>query len=159
MRIGQGYDVHRFAPGRPLILGGVEIPHDRGLDGHSDADVLAHAVCDALLGAIAAGDLGAHFPSSDPRWEGARGKTLMAEVRKRVDAAGFALANVDATLIAQEPRLSPHLAEIRKGLAEMLGAALDQVSVKLKSNDKLGAIGRGEGVAAQAVVLLEPGNQ
>jgi 2-C-methyl-D-erythritol 2,4-cyclodiphosphate synthase len=154
VRIGQGFDVHRLVEGRPLILGGVTVPHSRGLDGHSDADVLAHAVADALLGAIGAGDLGTHFPSSDPAWKGASGAALLVPVLARVAAAGLQIANVDTTVVAQEPRLAPHLAQIRVGLARMLGAPEARVSVKLKSTDRLGSIGRGEGIAAQAVVLL-----
>ena len=154
MRVGQGFDVHALAEGRRLVLGGVEVPHERGLQGHSDADVLAHAVGDALLGALAAGDLGVHFPSSDPAWEGASGTELISHILARVEAAGFAIENVDSTLIAQEPRLGPHIAAIRKGLAAMLRLDDERVNVKVKSTDRLGAIGRGEGIAAQAVVLL-----
>jgi 2-C-methyl-D-erythritol 2,4-cyclodiphosphate synthase len=154
MRVGQGYDVHRLVAGRPLILGGVQIASERGLEGHSDADVLAHAVGDALLGALGQGDLGMHFPSSDPRWRGASGAALLGPILERVAAAGFAIANVDSTLVAQVPRLAPHQAGIRKGLAGMLGISEDRVNVKLKSTDGLGALGRGEGMAAQAVVLL-----
>ncbi|MBW2280344.1 MAG: 2-C-methyl-D-erythritol 2,4-cyclodiphosphate synthase [Deltaproteobacteria bacterium] len=156
MRVGQGFDIHALVPGRRLVLGGVEIAHDRGLQGHSDADVLAHAVGDALLGAVGAGDLGRHFPSSDPAWEGASGSELISHVLARVEAAGFAIENVDTTLIAQEPRLGPHTAAIRKGLAAMLRLDDERVNVKVKSTDRLGAIGRGEGIAAQAVVLLRP---
>ena len=156
MRIGQGFDVHRLVEGRPLVLGGVRIPHSRGLDGHSDADVLAHAVADALLGAIGAGDLGTHFPSSDPAWRGASGLQLLEPVLARVAAAGLQIGNVDTTVVAEEPRLAPHLAQIRASLARMLGASETRVNVKLKSTDRLGAVGRGEGIAAQAVVLLEP---
>jgi len=155
MRIGQGYDVHRLVSDRALVLGGVRIPHERGLAGHSDADVLAHAVGDALLGALGDGDLGRHFPSSDERWRDASGATLLGEITARVARAGFAIANVDATIVAQEPRLAPHQAQIREGLAKQLGVEAARVSVKLKSTDGLGAIGRGEGIAAQAVVLLE----
>jgi 2-C-methyl-D-erythritol 2,4-cyclodiphosphate synthase len=154
MRIGQGFDVHRLVEGRALILGGIAIPHARGLDGHSDADVLAHAVADALLGALGAGDLGTHFPSSDPAWKGASGAQLLVPVLERVAAAGLRIANVDTTVVAQEPRLAPHQAAIRAGLASMLSAPEALVSVKLKSTDRLGSIGRGEGIAAQAVVLL-----
>jgi len=156
VRVGQGFDIHALVPGRRLVLGGVEIAHDRGLQGHSDADVLAHAVGDALLGAVGAGDLGRHFPSSDPAWEGASGSELISHVLARVEAAGFAIENVDTTLIAQEPRLGPHTAAIRKGLAAMLRLDDERVNVKVKSTDRLGAIGRGEGIAAQAVVLLRP---
>ena len=155
MRIGEGFDVHRLVAGRRLVLGGVEIEHDRGLDGHSDADVLAHAVADALLGAIGAGDLGTHFPSSDPRWRDAAGERLVGEVLRRVSEAGYRIGNVDATVIAQEPRLSPWLDAIRSGLARMLSVEEARLNVKVKSADRLGAIGRGEGIAAQAVVLLE----
>lgn len=155
MRIGQGYDVHALVAGRALVLGGVRIPHARGLAGHSDADVLAHAVGDALLGALGEGDLGTHFPSSDPRWKDASGALLLGEILQRVARAGFGVANVDATIVAQEPRLAPHQAQIREGLAKLLGVEAARVNVKLKSTDGLGAIGRGEGIAAQAVVLLE----
>ena len=155
LRIGEGYDVHRLVEGQPLVLGGVEIPHDRGLTGHSDADALAHAVGDALLGAAGAGDLGQHFPSSDPRWRGASGATLLAHVLEIVARAGFAPVNVDSTLIAQEPRLAPFVAAMRRGLAGMLALEESAVSVKLKSHDGLGAVGRGEGIAARAVALLQ----
>jgi len=155
MRIGQGYDLHRLVSGRALVLGGVRIPHARGLEGHSDADVLAHAVGDALLGALGDGDLGTHFPSSDERFRDASGATLLAEIMRRVTRAGFAIGNVDATLIAQEPRLAPFRTQIQEGLAKQLGIEAARVNVKLKSSDGLGALGRGEGIAAQAVVLLE----
>ncbi len=155
MKIGEGFDVHRLVTGRPLILGGVEIEHDRGLEGHSDADVLAHAVGDALLGAIGAGDLGVHFPSSDERWRDAAGATLVGEVLRRVGKAGYRIGNLDATVIAQEPRLAAWLGAIRAGLAGMLSIDEARLNVKLKSVDRLGAIGRGEGIAARAVVLLE----
>ncbi len=155
MRIGQGYDVHRLVAGRRLVLAGVEVPHARGLEGHSDADVVAHAVGDALLGALGDGDLGSHFPSSDPRWQGASGAQLLAAILDRVRAAGYLVGNVDTTVIAQEPRLAPFAADMRKGLAGMLGLPEERVNVKLKSSDRLGAVGRGEGIAAQAIVLLE----
>ncbi len=155
MRIGEGFDVHRLVAGRRLVLGGVEIEHDRGLEGHSDADVLAHAVADALLGAIGAGDLGTHFPSSDARWRDAAGERLVGEVLRRVSEAGYRIGNVDATVIAQEPLLMPWLGAIRSGLARMLSVEEARLNVKLKSADRLGAIGRGEGIAARAVVLLE----
>jgi 2-C-methyl-D-erythritol 2,4-cyclodiphosphate synthase len=155
MRIGQGYDLHRLVSGRALVLGGVRIPHARGLDGHSDADVLAHAVGDALLGALGDGDLGTHFPSSDERWRDASGATLLGEIMRRVTRAGFAIGNVDATLVAQEPRLAVFRTQIQEGLAKQLGIEAARVNVKLKSTDGLGALGRGEGIAAQAVVLLE----
>lgn len=154
MRVGQGYDLHRLVPGRRLVLGGVEIAHDRGLEGHSDADVLAHAVGDALLGAIAAGDLGTHFPSSDPAWVGATGGALLERILELCAEAGYRIENVDATVIAQEPRLAEHQSAMRKGLAGLLRAEEERVNVKIKSADGLGAIGRAEGIAAQAVVLL-----
>ena len=155
MRVGQGFDVHRLVSGRPLLLAGVEIPHERGLAGHSDADVLAHAVGDALLGALAVGDLGQLFPSSDPRCAGASGAALLAPILDRVREAGYLILNVDTTVIAQEPVLAPFAAQMRKGLAEMLRIPEQRVSGKLKSSDRLGAIGAGEGIAAQAVVLLD----
>lgn len=154
MRVGIGYDVHRLVAGRRLVLGGIEIPSARGLDGHSDADVLAHAVGDALLGALGGGDLGEHFPSADPRWKDAPGADILAHVLDKVRGRGFCIENVDATLIAEEPRLAPHRAEIQKGLARMLRVDDGSVNVGLKSTDGLGAIGRGEGIAAQAVALL-----
>ncbi len=154
-RVGQGFDVHRLVEGRPLVLAGVNVPHARGLDGHSDGDVLAHAVGDALLGAVAAGDLGTHFPSSDERWRGASGARLLGRVCERLANGGWRIVNVDTTLIAQEPRLAPWADALRKGLAEMLALDAARVSVKLKSADHLGSIGRGEGIAAQAVVLVE----
>jgi len=156
MRIGQGIDAHRLAAGRPLLLGGVEIPHPRGLEGHSDGDVLLHAVASALLGALGAGDLGLHYPSSDPRLAGISSRVIVGEVAARVRGAGLAVANVDATVIAQEPRLAPHLGAMRASLAGLLGVGEDRVNVKATSTDGLGAIGRGEGIAAQAVVLLSP---
>ena len=154
MRVGQGFDVHRLVTGRRLVLGGVEVPHGRGLEGHSDADVLAHAVGDALLGAIGAGDLGSEFPSADPAWRDVSGSELLGRILLKVDAAGFVIENVDATLIAQEPRLAPFRGAIEKGLVGMLRVDPSRVNVKLKSTDRLGAIGRGEGIAAQAVVLV-----
>ncbi len=154
MRVGQGFDVHRLVTGRRLVLGGVEIPHGRGLEGHSDADVLAHAVGDALLGAIGAGDLGSEFPSPDPAWRDVSGSELLGRILLKLEAAGFVIENVDATLIAQEPRLAPFRGAIEKGLVGMLRVDPARVNVKLKSTDRLGAIGRGEGIAAQAVVLV-----
>lgn len=154
MRIGQGTDAHRLVAGRALRLGGVEIPHPRGLAGHSDGDVLLHAIASALLGALGDGDLGRHFPSSDPRLAGIASGVLLAEVAGRVRAAQMAIANLDATVIAQEPRLAPHLENMRASVAALLGVETGRVSVKATSTDGLGAIGRGEGIAAQAVVLL-----
>lgn len=154
MRIGQGIDAHRLAPGRPLRLGGVEISYPRGLEGHSDGDVLLHAVASALLGALGAGDLGRYFPSSDPALAGISSRRIIGEVAARVRAAGLTVANVDATVIAQEPRLAPHLDAMRASLADLLGVGEERVNVKATSTDGLGAIGRGEGIAAQAVALL-----
>ena len=154
MRIGQGIDAHPLVSGRKLVLGGVEIPHGRGLRGHSDGDVLLHAVASALLGALGDGDLGRHFPSSDPALEDVASGEILARVVARVREAGLALGNLDATVIAQAPRLAPHLAAMEAVIAKALGAEVEQVNVKVTSTDHLGAIGRGEGIAAQAVVLL-----
>jgi 2-C-methyl-D-erythritol 2,4-cyclodiphosphate synthase len=155
MRVGQGIDAHRLVEGRPLRLGGLEIPHHRGLEGHSDGDVLLHAIASALLGALGAGDLGSHFPSSDPGLEGIRSGEILGRVVAMVRDQGFSLGNLDATVIAQEPRLGGHLAKLRSSVAALLDAPEDRVNVKVTSPDRLGAIGRGEGIAAQAVVLLE----
>jgi 2-C-methyl-D-erythritol 2,4-cyclodiphosphate synthase len=154
MRVGQGVDAHRLVPGRPLLLGGVEIPHGQGLEGHSDGDVLLHALASALLGALGDGDLGRHFPSSDPRLAGISSGAILGEVAARVRAAGYSIGNVDATVIAQEPRLAPHLEKLQASVAALLGVETGRVNVKATSTDGLGAIGRGEGIAAQAVVLL-----
>lgn len=154
-RIGQGFDVHRLVPGRPLVLGGVVIDHDRGLEGHSDGDALLHAVADALLGALGEGDLGRHFPPSDPTLRGMASGEILARVAALVRERGFRVGHLDATVIAQEPRLAPHQAEMGRAVADCLGAPVERVNVKVKSTDGLGAIGRGEGIAAQAVVLLE----
>lgn len=156
MRIGSGYDVHALVPGRKLILGGVEIPYELGLLGHSDADVLLHALCDALLGAAALGDIGQHFPDSDVRWKGADSRVLLREVAAKVAARGFRLSNVDATVIAQAPRLAVHIPLMRENIAADLGLPLDAVSVKATTTEKLGFTGRGEGIAAEAVALLVP---
>ena len=155
VRVGQGYDVHALVEGRRLVLGGVEIPSDRGLAGHSDGDALLHAVSDAVLGALGEGDLGRHFPSSDDSLRGIASRELLLRVMALAREAGFRLGNCDATVIAEAPRLAPHQAEMRSGIAEALGVPEAQVNVKIKSSDGLGAIGRGEGIAAQAVVLLE----
>ncbi len=156
MRIGQGIDAHRLEAGRPLWLGGVEIPHSRGLAGHSDGDVLLHAVASALLGALGEGDLGKHFPSSDPALEGIASAAILGDVAARVRAAGLAIGHLDATVVAQEPRLAPHLEKMRASVAGILGVETARVNVKATSTDGLGAIGRGEGIAAQAVALLVP---
>jgi 2-C-methyl-D-erythritol 2,4-cyclodiphosphate synthase len=158
LRIGQGFDAHRLVPGRPLRLGGVEIPYARGLAGHSDGDALSHAIADALLGALGAGDLGAHFPSSDASLAGIASTRILARVAELVGEAGLAIAQVDATVVAEAPRLGPHLAPMRAAIAAALGVAPERVSVKAKSTDGLGAIGRGEGISALAVALLVAGD-
>jgi 2-C-methyl-D-erythritol 2,4-cyclodiphosphate synthase len=153
-RVGQGFDVHRLVAGRPLRLGGVELEHTRGLEGHSDGDCVLHAVCDALLGAIGEGDMGRHFPSRDARWRGAPSRVFVEEVARLVSAGGFRLGNLDVTVIAQEPVLAPYLDGMRTTIATLLGVDADAVSVKAKSADHLGALGRAEGIAALATVLL-----
>lgn len=155
-RIGQGYDVHQLVEGRPLILGGVTIPHDKGLLGHSDADALLHAITDALLGAAALGDIGRHFPDTDLRFKGADSRVLLREAMARVRAAGWQVVNVDATLIAQRPKLAPHIDAMRASIASDLELAVTAVNVKGKTNEKLGYLGRCEAIEAQAVCLLMP---
>ena len=157
LRIGSGFDVHAFAPGRNLILGGVEIPHELGLAGHSDADVLLHAICDALLGAAAQGDIGAHFPDSSARFKNIDSRILLRDVGAKIVALGWGVANVDATLIAQAPKMAPHIAAMRGNIAADLGIDVVRVSVKATTTEKLGFAGRGEGIAAQAVCLLQHG--
>lgn len=154
VRIGTGFDVHALVAGRRLVIGGVDIPHPRGLDGHSDADVLLHAIADALLGALALGDLGAHFPDSDPRYKGADSRVLLRHVATLVQSRGYAVANVDATVIAQAPKLAPFVPAMRDNIAADLGCGADCVSVKATTTEHLGFTGREEGIAAQAVVLL-----
>jgi 2-C-methyl-D-erythritol 2,4-cyclodiphosphate synthase len=153
--VGQGVDAHALAAGRPLVLGGVAIPCERGLVGHSDGDVLLHAVASALLGALGDGDLGEHFPASDPALAGVASGEILVRVVARVAAAGFAVGNVDATVIAQAPRLSPYREAMARELARLLGVERSRVNVKVTSTDGLGALGRAEGIAAQAVALLE----
>jgi 2-C-methyl-D-erythritol 2,4-cyclodiphosphate synthase len=155
MRIGQGFDVHALVPGRKLVIGGVHIPFDRGLEGHSDADVLLHAITDALLGAAALGDIGRHFPDTDPAYRGADSRTLLRAAMAKVSAAGFAVANVDATIIAQAPKMAPHIPAMVRHVAADLGIDPGRVNVKAKTTERLGFAGRGEGIAAEAVVLLE----
>jgi 2-C-methyl-D-erythritol 2,4-cyclodiphosphate synthase len=155
VRVGQGIDAHRLVAGRPLRLGGVEIPFERGLEGHSDGDVLLHAVASALLGALGAGDLGTHFPSSDARWHGVASRDLVEQVMELVRERGFAVGNVDVTVIAQLPRLAPFRDAMVRGVARCLDVDPERVSVKITSTDGLGAIGRGDGIAAQAIVLIE----
>lgn len=152
MRIGQGFDVHAFAPGRRLVIGGVAIPHEQGLEGHSDADVLLHAICDALLGAAALGDIGKHFPDSDPAYAGADSRRLLREVKQKL--GGYRIVNVDATILAQAPRMAPHVPQMIANIASDLGIAPGAVSIKATTTEHLGFAGRGEGIAALASVLL-----
>ncbi len=156
MRIGQGYDIHRLAAGERLVLGGVEIEHTRGLVGHSDADVVLHAVTDALLGAIAAGDIGRHFSDQQAENAGRASKDFVREAMRLVGARGYQVANVDITIHAEEPKLAPHIDQMRARIATLLAVAPDATSVKATRGESLGPIGRAEGIAAQAIVLLEP---
>jgi 2-C-methyl-D-erythritol 2,4-cyclodiphosphate synthase len=153
-RIGQGYDCHALVPGRQLIIGGVTIPHRTGLLGHSDADVLLHAITDAILGAAALGDIGRHFSDTDPQFAGADSRVLLREAVKRVAAAGYAIGNLDATIIAQAPKMAPHIGQMVANIAADLGVEVGQVNIKAKTNEKLGYLGREEGMAADAVALL-----
>ena len=155
MRIGHGYDVHRLVEGRKLILGGVEVPHTLGLLGHSDADVLTHAVMDALLGAAALGDIGRHFPDTDPAYKGADSLVLLDHVMALLDQAGWKVGNVDATILAQKPKLAPHIPQMRDHLAQHMGVEPGQVNVKATTEEKLGFTGAEQGIAAHAVCLLE----
>ena len=155
MRIGQGYDVHRLVEGRKLILGGIEISHTLGLLGHSDADVLSHAITDAILGAAAMGDIGLHFPDTDDRWKGADSIELMKTAYAKVLDKGFEVENIDATVMAEKPKLRPYIDDIRANIAEALGVDLDRVSIKATTEEGLGFTGREEGIAAMAVVLLK----
>jgi len=154
MRIGQGFDVHALVAGRKLVIGGVHIPFDKGLEGHSDADVLIHAICDALLGAAGLGDIGRHFPDTDPAYKGADSRVLLRAVAQKVAAAGFTVANVDATIIAQAPRMAPHIAQMVANIGADLGVPGAAVNVKATTTEHLGFAGRGEGIAAQAIALL-----
>ena len=153
-RIGEGWDVHALVPGRKLVLGGVEIPHTSGLLGHSDADVLLHAITDAVLGAAGLGDIGRHFPDTDAQFKGANSCVLLQEAMRRVREKGWELVNVDSTIVAQAPKLAPHMAAINAGVAQALGVALDQVNVKAKTAEKLGPVGMGQSMEARAVALL-----
>jgi 2-C-methyl-D-erythritol 2,4-cyclodiphosphate synthase len=154
-RVGQGFDVHALVRGRTLIIGGVTIPYERGLDGHSDADVLLHAITDALLGAAALGDIGRHFPDTDPQFRGADSRMLLREATKRVASAGYRVVNVDSTIIAQAPKMAPHTPQMVANIADDLGIDPACVNVKAKTTEHLGFAGRGEGIAAEAVALLE----
>jgi 2-C-methyl-D-erythritol 2,4-cyclodiphosphate synthase len=154
IRVGHGFDVHAFAAGRKLILGGVDIPHDLGLAGHSDADVLLHAICDALLGAAGLGDIGRHFPDSDAAFAGIDSRILLRRVIEQLKSRGWRVGNVDATLIAQAPKMAPHIARMTAHIADDLGVAIEHVNVKATTTEKLGFTGRGEGIAAEAVCLI-----
>ncbi len=155
VRVGIGYDVHRLVAGRKLVLGGVVIPHDRGLDGHSDADVLMHAICDAVLGAVGEVDIGHLFPNTDARWKGAPSRVFLEEAARRVAARRGRIVNVDASLVAEEPKLAPHIAGMKTNIAAALGVDATAVGVKATTNEHLGFIGRGEGIAAMAVAGVE----
>jgi 2-C-methyl-D-erythritol 2,4-cyclodiphosphate synthase len=154
MRVGQGFDVHALAAGRRLVIGGVDIPHERGLAGHSDADVLLHAVCDALIGAAGLGDIGTHFPDTDPRYKDADSRVLLRAVQALLASQGWEIVNVDSTIIAQAPKMAPHIPRMRSHIAADLGIGTDAVNVKAKTAERLGALGRGEGIAAEAVALI-----
>jgi 2-C-methyl-D-erythritol 2,4-cyclodiphosphate synthase len=156
VRAGIGFDIHAFANKRPLIIGGVTLPSKKGLAGHSDADVLCHAIADAILGAAALGDIGEHFPSSDPAWEGAAGIDLLARSTAIVNDAGYAVTSVDATVVLEQPAIADYRDEMRKGIAFVLGIHVDAVSIKATTTDGLGLVGRGEGAAALAVAVIEP---
>ena len=158
-RIGLGYDIHPFAGARLLVLGGETIPYPRGLAGHSDADALCHAISDALLGALALGDLGAHFPDTEPRWKNARSLELLKEVVAMVHERGWRVGNVDATIVTEMPKLAPHVPAIRANLADVLGIPLERVSVKATRPEKLGALGRNVGLAVQAIALVHPADE
>ncbi|HDR7589824.1 2-C-methyl-D-erythritol 2,4-cyclodiphosphate synthase [Bacillus mycoides] len=154
-RIGQGFDVHEFAEGRPLIIGGITIPHEKGLIGHSDADVLLHTIADACLGAIAAGDIGKHFPDTDPAFKDADSAVLLQKVWEFVREQGYELGNLDCTIIAQKPKMAPYIESMRKRISELLETSIDNINVKATTTEKLGFTGREEGIASQAVVLLQ----
>lgn len=154
MRIGQGCDIHRLVEGRPLVIGGVTIPFEKGEDAHSDGDVLIHAMIDSLLGALAQGDIGTHYPPSDPRWKGVDSRRLLRETVARVEEAGYTIGNIDTTVILERPKLGPHRESIRKTLQEDLGIPLGRISFKAKTNEKQGPVGRGDAVEARAAVLL-----
>ncbi len=154
MRIGEGFDLHALVPDRPLVIGGVNIPHDKGLLGHSDADVLIHALIDALLGACGLGDIGQHFPDTDPKWHDVDSKLLLNKVYAMICRAGYEVVNIDSTIIAEQPKLSPHIPEMRRILAALVGAEVNQINIKAKTSERLGAVGREECVVATVTVLL-----
>jgi 2-C-methyl-D-erythritol 2,4-cyclodiphosphate synthase len=155
MRVGQGFDVHAFIGGRKLVIGGVEIPHEKGLEGHSDADVLLHAICDALLGAAGLGDIGQHFPDHDPKYAGIDSRRLLTDVAKKIRTLSFRIVNVDATILAQAPRMAPHIPRMIGNIAADLELAPAAINVKATTTERLGFLGRGDGIAAQAVVLID----
>lgn len=155
MRIGQGFDVHAFGPGDHVVLGGVKVAHSHGVIAHSDGDVVIHALCDALLGALALGDIGKHFPPSDERWRGADSRVFLRHCRELLRERGYALGNADVTVIAEKPKVGPHAAAMRELLAQDLGCSVEDISIKATTSEKLGFTGRGEGIAAMAVVLLQ----
>ncbi|MES1021636.1 2-C-methyl-D-erythritol 2,4-cyclodiphosphate synthase [Gloeocapsa sp. BRSZ] len=157
IRIGNGYDIHQLSFDRRLILGGVEIPHDRGLLGHSDADVLTHAIMDAMLGALSLGDIGLYFPPTDPQWKGADSLVLLAKVNQLIRDRGWQIGNIDSVVVAERPKLKPHIQQMRSRLAEVLAVQPEQIGIKATTNEKLGPIGREEGIAAYAVALLQQG--
>ena len=155
MRIGQGYDVHRLVEGRDLIIGGVKIEYEKGLLGHSDADVLLHAICDALLGAAALGDIGAHFPDTDPKYKGIDSRVLLAHCADLLKSCGYRIINIDATIIAQAPKMRPHIDTMRQNIAESVGIGIDDINVKATTEEHLGFTGRGEGISSSAICLVE----
>ena len=154
-RVGLGYDVHQLRDNRPLILGGVEIPHERGLDGHSDADVIMHAICDAILGALGEGDIGSFFPPSDPQWKDASSKIFLEEAAKQIKKQNGRLINIDAMLIAEAPKISPYIPEMKNNIANALGVSTKDIGIKATTNETMGFVGRGEGMAAHAVASVE----
>ena len=156
MRVGMGYDVHKLVEGRDLIIGGVKIPYEKGLLGHSDADVLLHAITDAILGAAALGDIGKHFPDSDPKYKGADSLKLLASAKELLDQENYYIENVDATIIAQRPKMAPHIPMMRENVARVLGIDISQVKIKATTEEGLGFTGKGEGISAQAVSLISP---
>ena len=158
IRIGNGYDIHRLVPGRPLILGGIEISHTVGLLGHSDADVLTHGIMDAMLGALSLGDIGHYFPPTDPEWAGANSLILLEKVHDLIQAKGWRIGNIDSVIVAEKPKLKPHLLRMREKLATVLGVDIELVSIKATTNEQLGPVGREEGIAAYSVVLLLQGS-
>lgn len=154
IRVGEGWDIHALVEGRPLVLGGVHIPHSKGLMGHSDADALLHAITDALLGAAALGDIGRHFPDTDPAFKGADSGVLLEEAARRVRAQGYSIGNVDSTVVAQAPKLAPHMDAMRSRIAQLLGVTVEQVNVKAKTAEKMGPVGEGKAMEARAIALL-----